>query len=122
MASKITPEERLLIDEAIARGMTQRIPSGVSGVPERPMTWREYVDRSYTNLRKREKLKSSMMVVGTQPEAIGAIIKNMVDAGKTNIQIAAATRLTAGAVAQRILRMGISRAPKKAGKHVPFGE
>lgn len=122
MADKLTEEELTLIEEAIARGVLQVIPKGVSGMPEQPLSWRQSVDRSYANLKRADKLKSLLFKRSPQSDAVEAVIRKMVDDGKTNAQISAATKLTSGAVAQRISRMGIVRSKRKAGTNVPFGE
>ena len=59
MADKLTKEERAMIEAAIARGVLQVIPRGVSGVPDQTMSWRESVDRSFANIKRGDRLKSA---------------------------------------------------------------
>lgn len=122
MADRISDDERRLIDEAIARGVMKVIPQGQSGLPIEPMSWREATNRTFAALKKTNDLKATPFKKSADSLSTEKRIRQMVNDGKTNAQIAKAMHMTVGAITQRLFRMGLTRANRKAGNNVPFGE
>lgn len=122
MADKISDDDRRLIDEAIAAGKVTVVPTGVSGIPEEPMGWREAVDRQFKMLKRGDRIRNAPYARSVQSIAVDKQIRSLLSEGKSNSQIAKAMNLTVGAVQQRLFRMGVTRGQPKRGDNVPFGE